>query len=158
MNASDVMRTSFVSIKPTASLLEAAQLLLETNQRALPVMENDAELLGILSEGDFLHRNELGVNPPAESWLGSLLGIEENSAARKRMNALRVEEVMTRDPLCVDEEAPLDEVIAQMDMRRISQLPVVCGGVVVGMISRLELLKAIEHRLRESEASAPAKS
>lgn len=38
MNASDVMRTSFVRIKPNASRLEAAQLLLETNQRALPVM------------------------------------------------------------------------------------------------------------------------
>ena len=158
MNASDVMRTSFTSVKPAASLLEAAQLLLETNQRALPVMDNGGELLGIISEGDFLHHNELGVSPPAANWLESLLGVEENSPARKRVNALRVEEVMTTDPLCVDEEASLDEIVAQMDARHISQLPVVCGGIVVGMISRVELLKALERALREPEASAPIRS
>jgi CBS domain-containing protein len=74
------------------------------------------------------------------------------------MNALRVEEVMTTDPLCVDEEASLDEIVAQMDARHISQLPVVCGGIVVGMISRVELLKALERALCESEASAPTRS
>jgi CBS domain-containing protein len=151
MNASDVMRTPFVSIKPGAPLLQAAQLLLETNQRALPVINNNDELLGILSEGDFLHRDELGISPPAEDWLGSLLGLERTGPARARMSALRVEEVMTKDPLCIDDEASLDEVIALMDTRRISQLPVVCGGAVVGMISRVELLKAIERKLRESE-------
>jgi CBS domain-containing protein len=44
MHASDVMRTSLVSINPTASLLEATQLLLKTNRRALPVMTDDDEL------------------------------------------------------------------------------------------------------------------
>ena len=158
MKASDIMRTSFTSVEPAASLLEAAHLLLQTNQRALPVIKNGGELLGIISEGDFLHRNELGISPPAANWLESLLGVEENNSARNRMNALRVEEVMTKDPLCVDEEASLDEVVAQMDIRHISQLPVVCGGIVVGMISRVELLTALENKLRESEASAPAKS
>jgi CBS domain-containing protein len=158
MNASDVMRTSFTSVTPTAPLLEAAQLLLKTNQRALPVMDDGGELLGIISEGDFLHRNELGISPPAGNWLESLLGVEENSPARTRMNALRVEEVMTKDPLCVDEEASLDEVVAHMDTRHVSQLPVVCGGIVVGMISRVELLTAVERALRESVAPAPATS
>lgn len=155
MNASDVMRTSFVSIKPTASLLEAAQLLLETNQRALPVMANDDELVGILSEGDFLHRDELGVSRPEDDWLTYMLGLEDNSSSRRRMSALRVEEVMTKNPLCIHEEASMDEVIKQMDAGRISQLPVVCGSIVVGMISRVELLKAIERQLRETEPAAP---
>ena len=131
---------------------------LKTNQRALPVLANDEQLVGIICEGDFLHREELGVSRPADNWLKSILGIEENGSPRKRMGALRVEEVMTGDPLCVDEEASLDDVINQMDIRRISQLPVVCGSTVVGMISRVELLKAIERQLSQSEALAPAKS
>ena len=58
-----------------------------------------------------------------------------------------VREVMARDPICVDEEATLDEVVALMDARHIAQLPVVCGGSVVGIISRAELLAAVARAL-----------
>ena len=59
------------------------------------------------------------------------------------MRAQLVREVMTRDPVCVDDEAALDEVVALMDARQIAQLPVVCGGSVVGVVSRVELLVAV---------------
>ena len=55
--------------------------------------------------------------------------------------------VMTRDPACVDDEASLDDVIALMDARHIAQLPVVCGGSVVGVVSRVELLAAVANVL-----------
>ena len=54
---------------------------------------------------------------------------------------------MTRDPVCVDDEASLDEVVALMDARHFSQLPVVCGGSVVGVVSRIELLAAVARAL-----------
>jgi CBS domain-containing protein len=56
MNVSLVMRRKVASIKPEASLLEAAHLLLKTNQRGLPVIDGEGALVGIISEGDFLHR------------------------------------------------------------------------------------------------------
>jgi CBS domain-containing protein len=64
MRAKDVMRRSFATVKPGTSLVEAARLLLETNQRGLPVQDKDGNLVGIISEGDLLHRDELGVKPP----------------------------------------------------------------------------------------------
>jgi CBS domain-containing protein len=54
---------------------------------------------------------------------------------------------MTRDPACVDDEASLDDVVALMDARHIAQLPVVCGGSVVGVVSRVELLAAVANVL-----------
>ena len=59
------------------------------------------------------------------------------------MRAQLVREVMTRDPVCVDDEATFDEVVALMDARHIAQLPVVCGSSVVGVVSRVELLVAV---------------
>jgi len=56
MNVSDVMRRSFAMIRPEASLLDAAHSLLETNQRGLPVIDSERSLVGIISEGDLLHR------------------------------------------------------------------------------------------------------
>ena len=71
MLATDVMRSSFATIKPTANVLDAVQLLLETDQRGLPVINDDGDLVGMISEGDFLHRDELGVNP--DNGLGNVL-------------------------------------------------------------------------------------
>ncbi|WP_316179805.1 MULTISPECIES: CBS domain-containing protein [unclassified Bradyrhizobium] len=147
MNVSDIMRRSVATIKPDALLSEAAHLLMETNQRGLPVVDCEGALVGVISEGDFLHRTELDISPPPGNWLEELLGIEEDTPARRRMGARLVCETMTRDPVCVDEEASLDEVVALMDARHIAQLPVVCGGSVVGIVSRFELLGAVARAL-----------
>jgi CBS domain-containing protein len=147
MNVSDVMRRSFATIKPDALLLDAAHLLQETNQRGLPVIDGEGTLVGVISEGDFLHRSELDVRPPPGNWLEKLLAVEEDTPARRRMRSRSVHEVMTRNPVCVDDEASLDEVVALMDVRHIGQLPVVCGDSVVGVVSRVELLAAVARAL-----------
>jgi CBS domain-containing protein len=72
------------------------------------------------------------------------------------MRALRVSAIMTPDPLCVDEDATINDVVANMDMREISQLPVVRAGKVVGMISRFELVAALERCLSQNKTSAEA--
>src|SRR4030095_1582554 len=61
MLATDVMRTSFATVKPNAPVLDAVRLLLETNQRGLPVIDDNGSLVGVISEGDFLHRREMRV-------------------------------------------------------------------------------------------------
>lgn len=150
MNVSDIMRRSFATIKPDAPLLDAAHLLMETNQRGLPVIDRNGELIGIISEGDFLHRTELDISPSPGNWLEELLG------TRRRMRASLVHEVMTCDPVWVGDEATLDEVVALMDARHIAQLPVVCDGSVVGVVGRVELLAAVERVLSSSSAKAAA--
>lgn len=156
MRATDIMRSSFATVRPTTSLVEAARLLLQTNQRGLPVQDNDGNLVGIISEGDLLHRDELGVKPPAGNWLEELLGIEEGGPARERMRALCVATIMTQDPVCVDEDATVDDVIAAMDVRKVGQLPVVCAGKAIGMISRFELISALERSLSQDEDNVEA--
>jgi CBS domain-containing protein len=152
MLATDVMRTSFATVKPNTSLIDAARLLLQTNQRGLPVLNDDGRLVGIVSEGDLLHRDELGVSPPAVNWLEALLGIEEGGPARERMRSLRVSTIMTPEPVCVEEDATVDDVVAEMDRWRVAQLPVVCDGKVIGIISRVELITALEHSLSRIES------
>src|ERR1700756_4261086 len=150
MRAGDVMRTSFATVKPSTPVIDTARLLLETNQRGLPVLDDEGRLVGIVAEGDLLHRDELGVNPPC-NWLEALLGVEEGGRVRERMRALRVASIMTPNPLCVDENAPIDDVVTEMDMREISQLPVVRAGRVIGIVSRFELVAALERCLGQKE-------
>ncbi len=158
MLAAEVMRSSFATVKPTTSLIDAARLLLQTNQRGLPVLDDRGNLVGIVSEGDLLHRDELGVSPPAGNWLETLLGIEEGGPARERMRALQVATIMTPDPVRVGEDATVDDVIAEMDRRQVAQLPVVCADRVIGMISRFELIAALERSLSRQAGEQGAQS
>ncbi len=151
MRATDVMRSSFATVKPGTVLIDAVRLLLETNQRGLPVVDDNGYLVGIIPEGDLLHRDELGVRPPAGNWLEEILGIEEGSPARVRMRALLVGTIMTRDPICVDEDASVDDVIIAMESRKVSQIPVVSAGKVIGIVSRFQLISALEEGLSERE-------
>lgn len=153
MRAGDVMRTSFAAVTTGTPLVDAARLLLETNQRGLPVLDEEGRLMGIVTEGDLLHREELGVNAPC-NWLEALLGVEEGGRARERMRALCVSKIMTPDPFCVDENATINDVVAEMDTRVISQLPVVRACQVIGMISRFELVTALERCLSRSDSSS----
>lgn len=153
MNVSDIMRRSFRSIEAGASLLEAADLLLETNQRGLPVVDAEGSLLGMISEGDFLRRTELDVDLPRGSWLGKVLGGEKQDPERRRMCALVVGEVMTRNPVCISDEALVSEVVTLMGTRHIAQLPVVCGDVLVGLVGRVELLGAVASALRAAQVT-----
>jgi CBS domain-containing protein len=147
MLATDVMRTWFATIKPNAPLLDAVNLLLETGQRGLPVIDDEGFLVGIISEGDFLHRRELGVTGPAGFLLELMLGRTEGHLMHERTHALQVDAVMTRDPVRVDETATVDDVVTRMDAHQISQVLVVRGGKPIGIVGRTQLLAALEHCL-----------
>lgn len=148
MKAADIMRTWFATVKPGAPLLDAIHLLLETNQRGLPVVDGDGALLGIISEGDFLHRQELGVDYPEGFWLKWLFGRDEGQFARERTGGLRVDAVMSRHPVCVDENATLEEVVKQMDIYQISQVLVLRDKKLAGILGKTQMLAALEQRLR----------
>ena len=150
----DIMRKSIAVIGPDAPLHEAAQLLLETGQRALPVVDGQGFPVGIISEGDFIHRTELGVPAPRGNWIEELIGMEEDTPARRRMSAMTVGTAMSHAPVCVSEDTSLDEVIATMDMRHIAQVLVLCGPVLVGLVGRREILEAMHRALVVGAAAA----
>src|ERR1035437_9437776 len=69
------MSTPVVSVAPDTRVIDAVRLLLETNRRGLPVIDKAGELVGIISEGDFHHRAELGTDRPDDA-VAVLVGIE----------------------------------------------------------------------------------
>ena len=60
MNAADVMTRRVLTIAPVASILQAVQLTLQHGISGLPVVDVHGGLVGIITEGDFLRRTEIG--------------------------------------------------------------------------------------------------
>ena len=129
------MRTPVVSVAPDTRVIDAIRLLLETNRRGLPVINKAGELVGIISEGDFLHRAELGTDRPDRPWFNAFFGPGESASEFAHTHGLRVEEVMTKNLICVDADTDLSEAATLMDDHHVVQLPVTCGAAVVGMIA-----------------------
>jgi CBS-domain-containing membrane protein len=76
MDASDVMVRDVITIGPEDTISRAVQLLVDHDIRALPVVDQDRKLLGILSEADLLRREELGNEKERPWWLEAVTPVE----------------------------------------------------------------------------------
>jgi CBS domain-containing protein len=128
MKAAEVMTLNVPTIRPDATVQEAAQAMLHRGISGLPVVDAAVQLVGIVTEGDFLRRAETGTERRRPHWLEFLLADEYvHSHGRK------VEEVMTPDVITVSADTPLPEVVRTMERRRIKRVPVVSDGKIVGI-------------------------
>jgi len=141
MNASDVMTRNVLSVRPEATIAEAIRLMLDNRISGLPVLDETGRLVGILTEGDLLRRGETGTERHRPRWLEILMGPGRLAEEYVRTHGRRIAEVMTRDPVGVSPDTPLEEIVALMERHRIKRVPVLDGDVPVGILSRADLLR-----------------
>lgn len=143
MRALDVMTTNVATVSIGASVADAARLLMERHISAAPVVDDTGALVGIISEGDFLRRQEIvGVVRP--SWWLQLFRTETEQAQEyAKVHSVRVEDVMTRSVQTVPEDAPISEIAHLLESKRIKRVPVLRDGKIVGIVSRADLLRAL---------------
>ncbi len=152
MRARDVMTTKVILVAPDMSVREAARIMLANRISAVPVVNVEGRVRGMLSEGDLMRRAEAGTTGPGSWWL-SLLA-EDRAAAFVKAHGLRVSDVMTRDVISITEQATLAEVAALLERHRIKRVPVLRDGKVVGIVSRANLLHGIVARQLGTAESA----
>ena len=143
MNAEHVMIRDVISIGPDATVLQAARLMLQHHISGLPVIDKDGNLVGVLSEGDFLRRRETKTERHRSRWLEFLMGPGRMAAEYSHSHGRKVSEVMTREVQSVDEVTPIEDIVDLMERKRIKRVPVLCGGQVVGIVTRSNLMHAM---------------
>jgi CBS domain-containing protein len=143
MKAQDVMTRPVVFVDPDDSITRAIRLMLQNRISGLPVIAEGGRLVGIVTEGDFLRRSETATERQRPRWLEFFVGPGRSAEEYVRTHGRKVSEVMTTDPVTVTGDAPVQEVVTLMEKRRIKRLPVVRGNMVIGIISRANLLHAL---------------
>jgi CBS domain-containing protein len=154
MKTADVMTRNVVSVEAQASILEAIRLMLQNRISGLPVVDGEGLLVGMITEGDFLRRAEIGTERKRPRWLEFLTARGWRADDYVHAHGRKVSEVMTPNPVTATEDTSLDEVVRTMEERRIKRLPVVRGRRVVGVVSRANLLHALASVVREMPAAA----
>jgi len=149
MIAADVMTRNVISISPDATVADAVKLMLDNNISGLFVIDGDNVLQGVITEGDLLHRSELGTARRGSWWL-RLFAPGRDAADFTESHSRRVGDLMTPDVLTVEEGAALTDIVELMERARIKRVAVVKDGRVTGVISRANLLRALSAVARDA--------
>lgn len=149
MRAHQIMTRSVISVTPDTSILEAAAIMLKRHVSGLPVVDAAGKLVGIVSEGDFIRRSEIGTQRKRGRWLKFILGPGKSASDFVHEHGRKVSEVMTTSPLTITEDAALAEIVDIMERHNVKRLPVVNGDKIVGIVSRANLLQAVASLARE---------
>ena len=144
MRAHQIMSRPVITVTPDTTIVEAANTMLQKHISGLPVVDGTGKLVGMLSEGDFVRRSEIGTQRKRSRFLRFILGPGKAASDFVREHGRKVSEIMTTEPLLtVGEETTLEEIVELMERNNIKRLPVISNDKVVGMVSRSNLLQAV---------------
>ena len=151
MKAKDVMTSPVITTEPDASIVQAIRIMLQRRISGLPVVDQDGRLVGMLTEGDFMRREETGTRRLRPRWLEFLIAPGRLADEYTRSHGRKVSELMTPEPVTASEDTPLHEIVQLMEKHQIKRVPVTDKGLVVGIVTRANLLHALVGIYRQDQ-------
>lgn len=157
MQAKNIMTPQVITVGPDTTVREIAVLLAEKGISAVPVVDH-GEVLGIVSEGDLIHRRELGTDKyrRRSSWFRI---VEDRDAAadfEAKARGMSAREIMTDKLITVSESASLSEIADTLEGNNVKRLLVMRQKRLVGIVSRSNIVRALA--ARQEGANAPVSS
>lgn len=127
MHARDIMTTRVITTRPDAPIAEASNLLTEHGFTALPVVDDQGELAGIVTEADLINQRFAG---------------EENTDPSLRIPKT-VADVMTTPMIGVSQDADIAVVVEEMLTNKRRCVPIIDGTALVGVITRRDVVRVL---------------
>lgn len=150
MTAADIMTRDPIAITSTATLAEATSCMVEHRINGIPVVDPQRRVVGILTGADLLHRAELATDA-VQGWFVDHFETRKAAGAYVRAHARHVADIMTTDVHCAAPSDRLSAVVATMTQYNVRSLPVTEDGVLVGVISRWDLVRKLNDLLQQPE-------
>jgi CBS domain-containing protein len=138
MKVSDLMTKDVVSVTTTTKLREAAALLVEKRISGVPVVDESGDVVGVLSEADILVK--AGGSTSRSRLLGWLF--EPELGMEDKVRAETVGEAMSAPPITIAAHRPVYEAARLMVAEGVNRLPVVADGMLIGIITRADVVRA----------------
>jgi CBS domain-containing protein len=143
MQAKDVMTKHVVSVPPDVEVRAAAETMIRNGISAVLVTDEHGALVGILSEGDLLHRRELKTQLQRPWWLQLFTSDRQLASDYVKSHARKVRDVMTTRVIAASPDSSLSEIARLFDRHHIKRVPVIENKKVIGIVSRANLVQAL---------------
>ena len=156
MRAMDIMTSEVITVEENATVQAAAELMAEHGISALPVVDKDTRVIGIVSEGDLLHRAETATEQRRSWWLEMMTSTNQLAGEYIKSHSAKVTDVMTRDVISVTDTTLVADIAVLLETHRIKRVPVLRDGRLAGIVSRANLVRALAMTINERASSTEA--
>lgn len=143
MRAHEIMSRHVITIGDDDSAADAINTMLAHHIGGLPVVDRTGKLTGMLSEGDFIRRVELGTEKRRGRWLSALAGTDQIAIDFVRQHGRKVGQIMSPKPITIGEDTTLEQIVRLMESCNVHRFPVMRGDEIVGMVTRSDFLAAL---------------
>jgi CBS domain-containing protein len=154
MKVSDVMSRHVQTVRDTDDVRKAMRAMLDGGFSGIPVVSDKGLLVGMLTEGDLMRRDETGTAKSRSFWQAFILGPERLARDYTEAHGRVVQEIMTAGAWTVEAADPLETGVALMEQHKVKRLPVLDAGRLVGMLSRSDLMRACLQAMEGADSTA----
>jgi CBS domain-containing protein len=144
--AKDVMTKDVITVGRETTIRDLAVLFAKRHISSVPVVDNDGNLIGIVSESDLVEQDKNLHIPTVVSifdWVIYLESSKRFEAELQKMTGQTVGDIYTENVFSVPPEASIGEVADIMSRERVHVVPVVEGRRVVGVVGRMDLIRTM---------------
>ncbi len=147
MTARDIMTKEVVTVTSETSLKELAKIFVETRHSNIPVIDQDGQLVGVISETDLIEQQKPLHIPTVMALLDGVFYLNSEKRFKEqvdRVTATTVGELYQRDPVSCSPEATIREMAGLMSQHKVHLLPVLEDGKMIGVVARLDMIRVME--------------
>ncbi|MCC5909788.1 MAG: CBS domain-containing protein [Clostridiaceae bacterium] len=141
--AKEIMKKEVVTINENSSVYEAIEVLVSRNISCLPIIDDEGNVKGIVSETDLVYVDKK-LNPSSYYAYSNVNVPVDTRILQKdisRLKTLGIKEVMTKKVLTIQEDTPLENIIDIIINKGIKTIPVVKDAKIIGIVTRKYILK-----------------
>ena len=145
LKARDIMTKNVIVVKPSTTVNEFAKILINNKISGAPVVDDNGNMLGIVTENDLIEQNKRFHIPTVIRIFDAFITLNQPAVEQqiKKMTAATVADICSNGVISVDEDAPIDEIASIMSEKKVHHIPVVQDKKIVGMIGKIDIIKGV---------------
>lgn len=146
LRVKEIMTKDVVTVTKETTVAELAKIFAEQHISSLPVLDGAGKLVGIVTETDLVEQDKSLHIPTVISifdWVIYLESDRKFERELKKMSGRTVGDIYSPDVVTVSPEATAADVADIFSSRKLTAVPVVDGGRLVGMVARIDLIRSM---------------
>jgi CBS domain-containing protein len=146
LTARDIMSHEVITVTENANVKELARVLAIHQISGVPVINEEGNLVGVVTESDLIFQTKKVHIPTVITILDSVFYLEnphKMGDELKKMAGVLVKDILTGSPVTVEEETSLEEIATIMAEKNMHTLPVMNNGVIVGVIGKKDIIRTL---------------
>ncbi len=146
LKAKDIMTKDVITVNTATTIEDLAHILIKHNISGAPVVIDEGDLIGIVTENDLISKNKRLHIPTVMRLFDAYIMLESPATIEReirRMAAVTVNDICIKEVVSVSEETTVEEIATTMSEKKVYLIPVTAGKKVIGIIGKMDIIKGI---------------